>query len=109
MLDIFSLFVYTVCGESPKRTRTPNNRKDTDKMLKSVIKAMLDEMFELGLRIISEAEYWYDFTRVGGDIMPEYWGEYKWGDGLMGTAIELGKKVGYITGDTVWEDEVEYR
>ena len=48
-------------------------------MLKNVIAAMLDEMFELGLTIIGEAEYWYDFTRVGGDIMPEYWGEYKWG------------------------------
>ena len=77
-------------------------------MLKSVIKVMLDEMFELGLAIINRAEYQYDLTCVGGDIMPEYWNEYKWGDGLMGTAIELGKKVGYITGDTVWEDEVEY-
>ena len=78
-------------------------------MLKSVIKAMLDEMFELGLAIINRAEYQYDLTCVGGGIMPEYWDEFKWGDGLMGTAIELGKKVGYITGDTVWEDEVEYR
>lgn len=78
-------------------------------MLKKVIAAMLDEMFHLGLNIINEAEYWYDFTCVGGEIMPQYWDEYELGDGLMGTAMELGDKVGYNTYDTVWEDEVEYR
>lgn len=74
-------------------------------MLKKVIAAMLDEMFGLGLSIVNEAEYNYDFTCVGGDIMPEYWDEYKWGDGLMGTALELGDKVGYNPNDSMWEDE----
>ena len=78
-------------------------------MLKKVIAAMLDEMTELGMTIIGEAEYWYDFTSVGGDLMPEYWDEYEWGNGLMKTAMELGAKVGYNANDTVWEDEIEYR
>lgn len=78
-------------------------------MLKKVIAAMLNEMFKLGLDIINEAEYWYDFTSVGGDIKPQYWEEYKLGDSLMGTAMELGEKVGYNTYDTMWEDEIEYR
>lgn len=74
-------------------------------MLKKVIAAMLDEMFHLGLTIIGDAEYWYDFTSVGGDLMPEYWDEYKWGDGLMGTTLELGDKVGYNANDSMWDDE----
>ena len=78
-------------------------------MLKKVIAAMLDEMFELGLTIIGEAEYWYGYTCADGEVSPKYWDVYEWGDGLMGTAMELGEKVGYNTNDTVWEDEVEYR
>ena len=74
-------------------------------MLKKVIAAMLDEMFYLGLTIVNEAEYEYDFTCVGGEVMPEYWDEYKLGDGLMGTALELGEKVGYNANDNMWEDE----
>lgn len=37
-------------------------------MFKKVIVAMLDEMFHLGLTIINEAEYDYDFTCVGGQL-----------------------------------------
>ena len=37
--------------------------------------------------------------------MPEYLDEYKLGDGLMGTALELGEKVGYNANDNTWDDE----
>ena len=69
---------------------------------------MLDEMYYLGLTIIEEAEYDYDFTCIGGEIMPEYWDEYNHGMALMDTANKLGDIVGYLTYDTVWRDEVEY-
>lgn len=77
-------------------------------MLKNVIAAMLDEMFEYGLHIINEAEYMYDNTCIGKGIEPQYWDEFKLGDSIMGAAMDLGEKVGYNTYDTVWEDEVEY-
>ena len=78
-------------------------------MLKKVIAAMLDKMFKIGMNIINDAEYWYDFTSVGGELMPEYWDEYEWGNGLMDTAMDLGGKVGYNSNDAMWEDEIEYR
>lgn len=77
-------------------------------MLKTIVANVIDEIFALGMEIISEAEYNYDFTCVGGDILPEYWDECEWGNKLIRLAINMGWDMGYDASQTVWVDEVEY-